>query len=86
MRVLFGILGFLIGGTAGAFAGFGIGEAISTLANISCFEGECGYFVVAVALIGVIIGALLGLVLGLWLASRRLRLTKPREPGPKPGR
>jgi hypothetical protein len=83
MRVLFGFLGLIGGGFIGLWIGVGIGELIATLADISCFEGGCGYFVAAIGLLGILLGAIAGLIAGILFAGRRLRAAKAAA-GPTP--
>jgi hypothetical protein len=49
--VLFGILGGIVGIGAGLLLGFSLGAALAAVFHVSAFEGEAGYFAVAVALI-----------------------------------
>ena len=49
--VLFGILGGIVGIGAGLFLGFALGAALAAVFHVSTFEGEAGYFAVAIALI-----------------------------------
>jgi hypothetical protein len=73
--ILFGILAGIVGIAAGLFLGFALGAALAAAFHVSSFEGEAGYFAVAIALIVTFIVAP-GLVLltlywrgirGLWL-------------------
>jgi hypothetical protein len=49
--ILFGILGGIVGIGAGLFLGFVLGAALAAVFHVSTFEGEAGYFAVAIALI-----------------------------------
>jgi hypothetical protein len=49
--VLFGILGGIVGIGTGLFLGFASGAALAAVFHVSTFEGEAGYFAVAIALI-----------------------------------
>jgi len=49
--VLFGILAGIIGIAAGLFLGFALGAALAAAFHVSSFEGEAGYFAVAIALL-----------------------------------
>jgi hypothetical protein len=49
--ILFGILAGIIGVGAGLFLGFALGAALAAAFHVSTFEGEAGYFAVAIALI-----------------------------------
>src|SRR5213596_4149196 len=49
--ILFGILGGIIGIAAGLFLGFALGSALAAAFHVSTFEGEAGYFAVAIALL-----------------------------------
>ena len=73
--ILFGILGGIVGIGAGLFLGFALGAALAAVFHVSTFEGEAGYFAVAIALTVTCIVAL-GLILvtlywrgirGIWL-------------------
>jgi hypothetical protein len=69
-QIVAGVLGLLVGGAAGCGAGLLAGSVIADLAEISCFEGGCGYFVILIGLAGLIVGAIAGVVLGIWIARR----------------
>jgi hypothetical protein len=45
------ILGGIIGIGAGLFLGFALGAALVAAFHVSSFEGEAGYFAVAIALL-----------------------------------
>jgi hypothetical protein len=49
--ILFGILGGIVGIGAGLLLGFTLGAALTAVFHVSTFEGEAGYFAVAIALI-----------------------------------
>src|SRR6266487_2043324 len=49
--ILFGILGGIIGIAAGLFLGFALGSGLAAAFHVSTFEGEAGYFAVAIALL-----------------------------------
>jgi hypothetical protein len=49
--ILFEISGGIIGVGAGLFLGFALGAALAAAFHVSTFEGEAGYFAVAIALI-----------------------------------
>jgi hypothetical protein len=49
--ILFGILAGIIGIGGGLFLGFALGAALAAAFHVSSFEGEAGYFAVAIALI-----------------------------------
>lgn len=74
MVALAAVLGVLVGGAAGAGLGLLIGSVIAELAEISCFEGGCGYFVVLIGIVGCLVGAIAGGILAVWLTLRRRRL------------
>jgi len=49
--ILIGILGGIVGIAAGLFLGFAIGAALAAAFHVSTFEGEAGYFAIAIALL-----------------------------------
>jgi hypothetical protein len=49
--ILFGILTGAVGIGAGLFLGFALGGALAAAFHVSTFEGEAGYFAVAIALL-----------------------------------
>jgi hypothetical protein len=63
------VLGLLLGAGLGARGGWLLGEWHAGWAEVSCFEGACGYAVAAWMLLGLVLGA----ALGPWLARRLLR-------------
>lgn len=67
------VLGMVLGAVAGAVAGLLIGEAIATATEMSCFEGACGYFVLMIGLIGLLVGAVVGGIMAVWRANRYRR-------------
>ena len=71
LSVILGFLGLAAGGAIGAVAGFLAGGAIAEIADISCFEGACGYFAAAIGLGGLLVGAIGGCVTAVLVANRR---------------
>jgi hypothetical protein len=51
--VFLGMLAALIGGLIGAFGGGAIGALLASAMHVSSREGESGYFVVFIALVGI---------------------------------
>ena len=49
--ILFGIIAGIIGIGGGLFLGFALGAALAAAFHVSTFEGEAGYFAVAIALL-----------------------------------
>jgi hypothetical protein len=49
--ILLGILGGIAGLGAGLFLGFALGAALAAALHVSTFEGEAGYFAVAIAIL-----------------------------------
>jgi ABC-type antimicrobial peptide transport system permease subunit len=49
--ILLGILGGIIGLGVGLFLGFALGAALAAAFHVSTFEGEAGYFAVAIAIL-----------------------------------
>src|SRR5438046_8354718 len=73
--ILFGILGGIIGIAAGLFLGFALGSALAAAFHVSTFEGEAGYFAVAIALLVTFIVTLLSILLVLyWPVARNLSI------------
>jgi len=70
-RIIFALLGIIVGGFLGFWIGIGIGTAISEATDMSCFEGACGYFVVMIGLAGILVGAIAGPLLALYWTRRR---------------
>ena len=64
--ILFGILGGIIGIAAGLFLGFALGSALAAAFHVSTFEGEAGYFAVAIALLVTFIVTPLSILLVLY--------------------
>ncbi len=70
-RVIYVLLGFVLGGVVGVVGGFAIGSAYVTAAHVSSFEGLSGYVVVyAFAFPGAVIGMVAGVIVA-WLLGRR---------------
>src|SRR5438874_1194717 len=73
--ILFGILGGSIGIAAGLFLGFALGSALAAAFHVSTFEGEAGYFAVAIALLVTFIVTPLSILLVLyWRGVRNVWL------------
>jgi hypothetical protein len=73
--ILLGILGGIIGLGAGLFLGFTLGAALAAAFHVSTFEGEAGYFTVAISLIVTFIVTPVSIVLALyWRGVRRIWL------------
>src|SRR5437868_10033374 len=73
--ILFGILAGIIGVAAGLFLGFGLGSALAAAFHVSTFEGEAGYFAVAIALIVTFIVTPVSILLALyWRGVRSIWL------------
>src|SRR5437764_12759630 len=73
--ILFGILGGIIGIAAGLFLGFALGSALAAAFHVSTFEGEAGYFAVAIALLVTFIVTPLSILLVLyWRGVRNVWL------------
>ena len=70
-QLLSGLLGFLLGGAAGLGIGLLLGAVIADVAEISCFEGGCGFFALFVGLAGLLVGAVAGPILAVWWVRRR---------------
>jgi len=70
-RVIFALLGIIVGGFIGFWIGIGIGTAIAEATDMSCFEGACGYFVVMIGVAGILLGAIVGPLLALYWTRRR---------------
>lgn len=67
------VIGAVIGAIALVPAGLLLGSVIADLADISCFEGGCGYFALAIGVAGLPVGLVVGAVVAVWLAGRRPR-------------
>ena len=73
--ILFGILGGIIGIGGGLFLGFALGAALAAAFHVSTFEGEAGYFAVAIAVLVTLIVTPVSIVLTLyWRGVRRMWL------------
>jgi hypothetical protein len=71
----FGIVGGIIGIGAGLFLGFALGSALAAAFHVSTFEGEAGYFAVAIALIVTLIVTPVSILLALyWRGVRSIWL------------
>lgn len=75
VSIVAALLGILLGAVIGAVGGFLAGSVIADVAEVSCFEGGCGYFAAFIGLAGLVVGAIAGGILAVWLAHRR-----PRRP------
>jgi hypothetical protein len=64
--ILLGIVGGIIGIAAGLFLGFALGSALAAAFHVSTFEGEAGYFAVAIALLVTLIVAPVSILLVLY--------------------
>jgi hypothetical protein len=53
--ILLGILGGIIGMGVGLFLGFALGAALAAAFHVSTFEGEAGYFSVAIAILATLV-------------------------------
>ena len=73
--VIWALLGVIAGAAVGLGAGLLLGVVISEATHMSCFEGACGYFAVAIGGLGLLVGAIAGGVLAVWLARRRGKLS-----------
>ncbi len=67
------LLGIILGAAVGAVGGFLAGSVIADVAEISCFEGGCGYFAAFIGLAGLVVGAIIGGIVAVWLVHRRRR-------------
>ncbi len=67
------LLGIVLGAVVGAVGGFLAGSVIADVAEVSCFEGGCGYFAAFFGLGGLVVGAIAGGILAVWLVHRRRR-------------
>lgn len=65
------VAGVLAGAAAGAGLGLLVGSVLADVANVSCFEGGCGYFALMIGVVGCLAGAVVGGILAAWLANRR---------------
>ena len=54
-------------------AGLGARSLLADAADMSCFEGACGYFAVLIGLAGLVVGAIAGGVFAVWRVNRRKR-------------
>lgn len=73
VSILAALLGIILGAVVGAVGGFLAGSVIADVAEVSCFEGGCGYFAAFFGLGGLLVGAIGGGILAVWLAHRRRR-------------
>jgi len=72
---LLAILGGIIGIGAGLFLGFALGAALAAALHVSTFEGEAGYFAVAIALLVTFIVTPVSILLALyWRGVRSIWL------------
>lgn len=59
-RIICCLLGIVVGGFVGFWAGLGAEIGIAEATNMSCFEGACGYFAFFIGLAGILLGAIAG--------------------------
>jgi hypothetical protein len=69
--VLWGILGFVVGGGAGLGGGLLAGSVIVDWLDVSCFEGGCGYAAAAIGLLGLVVGAIGGAIFAIVRVRRQ---------------
>ena len=71
------IVNAIIGGIAGAIiggvAGFPTGALLADVLDISCFEGGCGYFAVAIGLLLILVGLIVGIIVAVLRTGRAAR-------------
>ncbi|WP_246696463.1 hypothetical protein [Mesorhizobium sp. SARCC-RB16n] len=73
VSIVAALLGIILGAVIGAVGGFVAGSVIADVAEVSCFEGGCGYFAAFIGLAGLVVGAIAGGILAVWLVHRRGR-------------
>lgn len=73
LAIVNGVIATVVGALVGGLAGLGLGIVSIDLFDVSCFEGACGYFAVALGLAGTFVGATAALLLTVTLARRRAR-------------
>ena len=73
VSIVAALLGIILGAVVGALVGFFAGSVIADVAEVSCFEGGCGYFAAFIGLAGLVVGAIGGGILAVWLVHRRGR-------------
>lgn len=73
VSIVAALLGIILGAVIGAVGGFLAGSVIADVAEVSCFEGGCGYFAAFIGLAGLVVGAIAGGILAVWLVHRRGR-------------
>lgn len=73
VSVVAALLGIILGAVIGAVGGFLAGSVIADVAEVSCFEGGCGYFAAFIGLAGLVVGAIAGGILAVLLVHRRGR-------------
>jgi hypothetical protein len=73
VSIVAALLGIILGAVVGAVGGFLAGSVIADVAQVSCFEGGCGYFAAFIGLAGLVVGAIAGGILAVWLVHRRGR-------------
>ncbi|MFA6154582.1 hypothetical protein [Mesorhizobium sp.] len=73
VSVVAALLGVVLGAAVGAVGGLLAGSVIADVAEISCFEGGCGYFAALIGLAGLVVGAIAGGIIAVWLVRRRGR-------------
>jgi hypothetical protein len=78
VSIVAALLGIILGAVIGALGGFFAGSVIADVAEVSCFEGGCGYFAAFIGLAGLVVGAIVGGILAVWLVHRR----RPAVQGP----
>ncbi|BCG85954.1 hypothetical protein MesoLj113c_20640 [Mesorhizobium sp. 113-3-9] len=73
VSIVAALLGIILGAVVGALGGFFAGSVIAEVAEVSCFEGGCGYFAAFIGLAGLVVGAIGGGILAVWFVHRRGR-------------
>jgi hypothetical protein len=64
------VIGGIVGAVIGGIAGFALGALLVDVLDISCFEGGCGYFAVAVGLLLILAGLIVGIIVAILRTSR----------------
>ncbi|WP_029073878.1 hypothetical protein [Kaistia adipata] len=80
MRIAFAaFFGLIFGGIVGVGTGVGIGMLLQRIVNVGCSGGDCAYFVMFWAGIGLVICALLGAILAGIMSRDNIRASLPRH-------
>jgi hypothetical protein len=80
MRIAFAaFFGLIFGGLVGVGTGVGIGMLLQRVVDVGCSGGDCAYFVIFWACLGLVVCALLGAILAGVMSRDNIRANLSRH-------